>query len=122
MMDAFQQVTHFTLLDANIGNFLLPFSAPHIPWPMLEMLSLPNIESGLLADAISAVSNRANMGYPVRKLQLSPILFADGKSLWHSAGVDVEVVVNPLTSLPAECRAEEWEDEDELDGDDMPGS
>ncbi|KZP29250.1 hypothetical protein FIBSPDRAFT_1038926 [Athelia psychrophila] len=116
VMDAFQQVTHFTLLGANISNFLVPFSASHTPWPMLAVLSLPNMKARLLADVISALSNRANMGYPVRRLQLSPTLFADGESLWHSAGIDVEVVINPLTSLPAECRAEEWEVEDELEG------
>lgn len=120
VMEGFQQVTHFTLFDANIGNFLLPFGASHIPWPTLEMLSLPNIKPELLAGVISAVSNRANMGYPVRRLQLSPSLFADGESFWHSVGVNVEAVVNPLASLPAECRAEEWGVEDEMEGGGIP--
>ncbi|KZP06651.1 hypothetical protein FIBSPDRAFT_876318 [Athelia psychrophila] len=126
VMEAFQQVTHFTLLDPDVFDFLEGFSTPdasHVPWPMLEMLSLPNVgagspawayvKSGSLTCVQSAVSTRAHMGYPIRKLQVSPQLFADGASFWWAEGVDVEVVVNPLSALPAVCRVKEWVDWDD---------
>ncbi|KZP24069.1 hypothetical protein FIBSPDRAFT_951378 [Athelia psychrophila] len=42
VMGAFQEVTHFIMLD--IGDFTRSISDPdasHVPWPKLEMLSLP---------------------------------------------------------------------------------
>ncbi|KZP15617.1 hypothetical protein FIBSPDRAFT_867014, partial [Athelia psychrophila] len=126
VMEAFQQVTHFTLLDPDVFDFLEGFSTPdasHVPWPVLEMLSLPNVgagspacayvESGSLTCVQSAVSTRARVGCPIRKLQLSQKLCADGESFWRAEGVNVEVVVNPLSALPAVCRVEEWVDWDE---------
>lgn len=114
-MGRFHEVTHFTLLDANIGDFLQALGDPDalcVPWPMLEMLSLPNIETGLLADTMSVVSKRADMGYPILKLQLSPKIFADADIFWRDRGVYVEAVVNPLAALPAACHTEEWRDDE----------
>lgn len=113
-----------TLLDANVVDFLAIFLANQkqqtVSHADARNVSLPKVHPGFHDCVISAVSNRANMGYPVRRLQLSPSLFADGESFWHSVGVNVEAVVNPLASLPAECRAEEWGVEDEMEGGGIP--
>ncbi|KZP06649.1 hypothetical protein FIBSPDRAFT_939907 [Athelia psychrophila] len=116
-MEAFQHITHFTLLDSTVYHFLQPFSAPQVPWPRLEMLSLPNLEPRLLKCVMSAVVTRASMGHPILKLQLSPALFGVGESFWRARGVEVEVVADPRAALPAACRAEEWQDDEEPDVD-----
>lgn len=118
VMGAFQQVTHFTLLDTDIGGFLQSISDPgtsHVPWPMLEMLSLPHVEIGLLAGVISAVLHRANIGRPIRKMQLPPMISADAESFWDGRGVEVVAVVKPLAAFPPACRAEEWFDWDKFE-------
>lgn len=119
-MEAFQQVPHFTLLDhsdASILSFLRSFTnefsnqdASHVPWPMLEILSLPHINAVLLECVTCVLSRRVEMDCSIRKLQLSSAIFADGDrdSLWKNVRVDVEAVQNPLEMLPAACRAEEW--------------
>lgn len=66
---------------------------------MLEMLSLPKIDPGLLECVMSAVSSRANMGHPIPKMQLSPKFFVDWRSFWRTSGAEVEEVVNPLKCL-----------------------
>lgn len=111
VMRAFRQVTHFTLLDADVHHLLQCFNRTETSqalWPMLEVLALPNARELSPESMMSAISNRARLGYPIRRIQLSPRLFARGESTWRDAGVDVQVMVNPLAGFPTACRAGEW--------------
>lgn len=101
----------FTLLDADAYHLLQCFNKTETSqalWPMLEVLALPNARELSPESIMTAISNRARLGYPIHTIQLYPRLFVRGESTWRDAGVNVQVMVNPLAGLPTECRAGEW--------------
>ncbi|KZP15615.1 hypothetical protein FIBSPDRAFT_935050 [Athelia psychrophila] len=115
---AWPNIEHFMLLDANADDFLRSLvergDPLNIPWLKLHGVSLPNAETNILGDIIA---ERATMGYPIHKLQLSQTQFDDEESIGRDTKTEIEVLTDPFAAFPAECRAKEWFDDDEPEED-----
>ncbi|KAF7977019.1 hypothetical protein HWV62_4966 [Athelia sp. TMB] len=120
--NSYLDTTHVSILDANVREFLRSLveqgeSTP--PWMKLSTLSLPNAPKDMIADT---VTKRAEIGFPIRNLQVSQVVYDDESSFFEMAKVAVGVAENPLASFPAFCHTEDWQDPDVNDSyDDFSG-
>ncbi|KAF7973182.1 hypothetical protein HWV62_15879 [Athelia sp. TMB] len=113
--DSYPDTTHVSILDDDVGEFLgslVGQGESTAPWMKLSTLSLPNAPKDLIADT---VNKRAEIGFPIRNLQVSQAVYDDASSFFNMAKLVVEVAEDPIASFPAICHTEDWQDPDESD-------
>ncbi|KAF7977012.1 hypothetical protein HWV62_4952 [Athelia sp. TMB] len=113
--DSYPDTTHVSILDDDVGEFLgslVGQGESTAPWMKLSTLSLPNARKDLIADT---VNKRAEIGFPIRNLQVSQAVYDDPSSVFDMAKLAVGVAEDPIASFPAICHTEDWQDPDESD-------